>query len=260
MKFARFKVGRSESYGIVENDSVRKIKGNIFGRYALDSEVYPLAEVKLLPPCAPNKVLAVGRNYKSHLGDRPDPEYPGIFLKLPTCIIGHDDPIVLPRDAGKVDHEGELVVVIGKEGKRIPKSRALDYVFGYTCGNDVSAREWQENDLQWWRAKASDTFGPIGPYIATELDSRKLDLELRVNGEVRQKSSTSQLIFDVAAIVSFVSAVVTLEPGDLIFTGTPGTTTPIKQGDVIEVEISGIGVLRNPVVDEGDRAKRSKKR
>lgn len=260
MKFARFKYGRKESYGVVEGDSIRKIKGNIFGRYALDSEVHSLDEVKLLPPCTPNKVLAVGLNYKSHLGERPALEYPGIFLKLPSCVIGHNDPIVLPKDAGRVDHEGELVIVIGRKGRHIPEERALDYVLGYTCGNDVSAREWQQNDLQWWRAKASDTFGPMGPFIATELDPGKLDIELRVNGEVRQKSNTSQLIFGVPSLVSFVSRVVTLEPGDVIFSGTPGTTSPIKKGDVIEVEISGVGTLRNKVVEEEAAEKRNRNR
>ncbi len=255
MKFARFKYGRREGYGVVENNSVRRIKGNIFSRYALDSEVYSLDDIKLLPPCKPNKVLAVGLNYMSHLGERPGLEYPGIFLKLPSCIIGHEEPIVLPKDAGRVDHEGELVVVIGKKGRNIPQDRALDYIMGYTCGNDVSAREWQQNDLQWWRAKASDTFGPMGPFIATDLDPRKLDLELRVNGEVRQKSNTSQMIFDVPFIVSFVSRAVTLEPGDVIFSGTPGTTSPIKDGDIVEVEISGVGTLRNKVVNEKNPAR-----
>jgi 2-keto-4-pentenoate hydratase/2-oxohepta-3-ene-1,7-dioic acid hydratase in catechol pathway len=157
---------------------------------------------------------------------------------------------VLPRDVGVVHYEAEMVVVIGKTARNVPREDALDYVFGVTCGNDVSAREWQKGDVQWWRAKGSDTFGPCGPAIVCGLDYDNLMMELRLNGEVRQKESTKQLIHDVAGTLSFISRYVTLHPGDLIFTGTPGQTDEIKAGDVVEVEIEGVGVLRNKVVRE----------
>jgi len=157
---------------------------------------------------------------------------------------------VLPKDAGRVDHEGELVVVIGKRAKDVSLEEALDYVLGYTCGNDVSARDWQRNDRQYWRAKGSDTFAPMGPWIVTGLDPSDLKLDVRLNGEVVQSTSTALLIHDIPHIISFATRVMTLEPGDAIYTGTPGTTQALKAGDVVEVEIEGIGTLRNPVTAE----------
>jgi 2-keto-4-pentenoate hydratase/2-oxohepta-3-ene-1,7-dioic acid hydratase in catechol pathway len=154
---------------------------------------------------------------------------------------------VIPPGTAVVHHEGELVIVVGKRARNVPPEKALDYVLGVTCGNDVSARDWQKNDVQWWRAKGSDTFGPCGPWVASGINYDDLLLTVRVNGQVKQQQRTSDLIFGVAAIVSFISQHVTLEPGDLIFTGTPGTTTQIRPGDVVEVEIEGVGVLKNPV-------------
>jgi 2-keto-4-pentenoate hydratase/2-oxohepta-3-ene-1,7-dioic acid hydratase in catechol pathway len=167
-------------------------------------------------------------------------------------VVGPDDAIALPREAGRVDYEGELVALIGRLCRSVSVEEALDYVFGYTCGNDVSARQWQRGDLQWWRAKGSDTFSPIGPFIATDLDPADLELRTRLNGREVQTTNTGALIHSVAALVSFASRAMTLEPGDLVFTGTPGETGDLSDGDVVEVEISGIGVLHNPVVAETD--------
>jgi 2-keto-4-pentenoate hydratase/2-oxohepta-3-ene-1,7-dioic acid hydratase in catechol pathway len=189
-------------------------------------------------------------NYKSHLGGHEAPKRPEPFFKVPSCIIGPGEPIVLPKGTSRVDEEAELVVVIGRKCSKVSKARALDYVFGYTCGNDVSARDWQRNDIQWWRAKSSDTFGPIGPYIVTDIDGSKLEVTARINGREVQRCNTSDLLFDIPTLISSISQVVTLYPGDLIFTGTSGTPAQIRDGDVVEVEIEGIGILSNPVKSE----------
>ncbi len=247
MLIARFIADGQSRYGVVEGDAVWALKGSPFDRLDRSSTAYPLSKVKLLAPCQPRKVFAVGLNYRSHLGERPSPKDPGIFLKAASATIGPEEPIVLPTGVPRVDMEGELVVVIGRTARNVSPQAALQYVLGYTCGNDVSARDWQRDDLQWWRAKGSDTFAPLGPWIATGLDPSKLRLVGRVNGVVSQESATDLLIADVPHLVSFISQHVTLEQEDVIYTGTPGQTPAIKPGDVTEVEISGIGVLRNPV-------------
>ena len=253
MQFAQYFAHGEVAYGVVENGAVHQITTTPFEDYEVTDHTHPLDHVELLSPIYPNKVLAIALNYVSHLGKvgaapRAQPEKPEPFWKNPSAVIGPDEEIIIPTGAGLVEVEGELVVVIGKEGKHIPKSEALDYVLGYTCGIDVSARVWQKSDIQWWRAKGSDTFAPLGPFITTGLDPSNLHLITRVNGEVKQEGPTSDLIFDVPTIISFISEVVTLEAGDVIYTGTPGIPPPIEPGDVAEVEISDIGVLRNPVV------------
>ena len=209
-----------------------------------------LSEVKLLTPCTPGKILAVGRNYKSHLEGRPTPSRPEMFYKPLSSLQGPDGPIVLPPDATNTHSEGELVLVMGRRLSRGSREKAAAAIFGATCGNDVSERNWQngpDKDIQWWRAKGSDTFSPLGPAIVTGLDYGNLRLTTRMNGEVVQDQSTADLIFDCPTVLSFVSQYVTLEPGDVIYTGTPGSTRKMKPGDIVEVEIEGIGVLRNPV-------------
>jgi len=238
------------AYGIVEGDRVRELSGDLFGKWKKTETTYVLKDVTLLVPTQPSKVIALAGNYKDHLGDTPAPKIPEPFFKLPSCLQRHDGPIVLPGDASEVHYEAEMVVVIGKRARNVPPEKALDYVLGITCGNDISAREWQKNDVQWWRAKASDTFGPCGPVIASGLDYNNLKMELRVGGETKQSTNTKNQIHDVPTAVSFISRYVTLEPGDLIFTGTPGKTKPLKPGDVVEVEIEGVGVLRNRVQSE----------
>ena len=235
-------------FGILDGDTVHELAGDLFSNPGRTGRTVRLADVKLLAPVEPKKVIAVGLNYKSHLGTRPPAAYPGLFAKYPTSIVGPGANIVIPADAKNIHYEGELVVVIGRRASHVSEAEAPQFIFGVTAGNDVSERDWQSADLQWFRAKASDTFGPLGPAIVTGLDYNDLLLETLLNGEVVQSERTSDLLFGVASIVSYVSRYVTLEPGDLIFTGTPDTTRPFKAGDVIEVRIEGIGTLRNPAV------------
>jgi 2-keto-4-pentenoate hydratase/2-oxohepta-3-ene-1,7-dioic acid hydratase in catechol pathway len=230
---------------VLEGDTVRELSGDLFASPKPTSRTVKLSDVKLLAPCDPKKVIAVGLNYTSHIGERPSATYPGLFAKLPTSIIGPDATIVFPPGASNVHFEGELVVVIGKRARNVAAADAAQYVFGVTAGNDVSERDWQKQDLQWFRAKASDTFGPLGPVIVKGLNYGDVLLQTRVNGQVVQSQRTKDLIFDVHAIVSYISQFVTLEPGDVIYTGTPGATKAMKPGDTVEVEIEGIGILRN---------------
>jgi 2-keto-4-pentenoate hydratase/2-oxohepta-3-ene-1,7-dioic acid hydratase in catechol pathway len=246
-KYVRYSSGGTTSYGVLAGDMIRELRGNLFDNPRETGRSLKLADVRLLAPCQPAKVIAVGLNYQSHLGTRAAASYPGLFAKLPTSIIATGEDIVLPPDAKNTHYEGELVVVTGRRASRVSVDDAKSYVFGITAGNDVSERDWQRDDLQWFRAKASDTFGPLGPAIVTGLNYDNVLLQTRLNGEVVQTERTKDLIFNVAKIVSYVSQYVTLEPGDVIYTGTPQTTKPIKDGDVVEVEIEGVGVLRNKV-------------
>jgi 2-keto-4-pentenoate hydratase/2-oxohepta-3-ene-1,7-dioic acid hydratase in catechol pathway len=248
-RFVRFQSGAKAAYGILEGDEVREIEGGLFnGRRELRR--HRLADVKLLFPCEPGTIFAIGLNYRSHLGARKAPEHPEIFYKPVSSLQNPGDPIVIPRDAVNVHSEGELVIVIGRRARQVSPDDARAAIFGVTCGNDVSEREWQrgENkDLQWWRAKGSDTFAPLGPVIVEGADYGNLLLTTRVNGQVAQQQRTSDLIFDPAVLVSWISGWVTLNPGDVIYTGTPGSTSRMHAGDIVEVELEGIGTLRNPV-------------
>ncbi len=255
-KYMKFQAGEVVAYGLVEGDRVRQLDGDLFSAWKKTDKTFALKDVKALVPTRPTQVLALAGNYKSHLKEAEIPpkfQIPQPFFKSPSCLVPQGADIVIPKDSpGPVHYEAELVIVIGKTCRKVSKERALDYVFGVTCGNDVSERFWQNDaegkDVQWWRAKGADTFGPVGPYIASGLNYDNLLLRLRLNGEVRQEEKTSQFIHDVAAQVSFLSKYVTLHPGDLIFTGTPGKTEALKPGDVVEVELEGVGVLRNKVV------------
>lgn len=258
VKFARFKVDDNIAFGIVEGGNVREVSGTIFGDWEETDKVHALPDVTLMVPTRPRHVFAMAGNYKSHLDEAEIPpkfRIPQPFLKSPSSLLPHEGRIVIPKDATEEVHfEAEMVVVIGKRARKVSKEDALDYVLGVTCGNDVSERYWQNDeenkDVQWWRAKGSDTFGPCGPFIASGLDYDDLLLTLRVNGEVKQQERTSQMIHDVATVVSFISKYVTLLPGDLIFTGTSGKTSKLEPGDVVEVELEGVGILRNRVVRE----------
>jgi 2-keto-4-pentenoate hydratase/2-oxohepta-3-ene-1,7-dioic acid hydratase in catechol pathway len=246
-KYVRFVSQGRTSYGVLDGNLVRPVRGAPWIDATPIGQPVALASVRLLAPTEPSKVIAVGLNYQTHLGERPAAAYPGLFAKLPSSVIGSGDDIVLPPDAKNAHYEGEMVIVIGKRASRVSKESAKAYVFGVTMGNDVSERDWQKSDLQWFRAKASDTFGPLGPVIASGVDYDDLLLQTRLNGEVVQSQRTKDLIFNVAEIVSYVSRYVTLMPGDVIFTGTPGSTRPIKAGDVVEVELEHVGVLKNRV-------------
>ena len=246
-KYVRYSDNGQVAYGVLEGDMIRELAGSIFESPKTTGKTVKLADVKLLAPCEPSKVIAVGLNYRSHLAGRPVADYPGLFIKLPTTITGPETDIVLPPDATDAHYEGEMVLVIGKRTSNVSAEDALDHVFGITAGNDVSERKWQSADLQWFRAKATDTFGPLGPAIVRGLNPDDVLVQTRLNGEVRQKERTKDLIFNVATMVSYISRYVTLEPGDIIYTGTPGATAAMKEGDVVEVEIEGVGVLRNRV-------------
>ena len=246
-RFARFEAGGAVSHGIVEGDRVRVISGDLFGKREKTDKTYALSEVKLLTPVQPGKVFALAGNFQSHLGTTPPFKNPEIFFKLPTSIVPHGADVVIPPGTAEVHYEAEEVVVIGKRAKNVKAADAMGYVLGVTAGNDISARDWQKGDRQWWRAKGSDTFGPIGPYLLVGANYDDLALEMRVNGEVKQKERTSDHLFKIAETVSFISTHCTLEPGDVIFMGTPQKTTAIKPGDVMEVELEGVGILRNKV-------------
>jgi 2-keto-4-pentenoate hydratase/2-oxohepta-3-ene-1,7-dioic acid hydratase in catechol pathway len=246
-KYVRYSHDGVVSYGILEGETINVLEGDLFSSPTPTGATVALSAVRLLAPCEPAKVIAVGLNYQSHLGDREPAEYPGLFAKYPTSIVAHEDDIVMTEGANNLHYEAELVVVIGKRASNVSVEEAAEHIFGVTAGNDVSERDWQRADLQWLRAKASDTFGPMGPTIVTGLNHNDLLVQSRVNGEVRQTGRSSDLIFDVETIVSYVSRYVTLLPGDVIFTGTPGTTMAMQPGDVVEIEVEGVGVLRNTV-------------
>jgi len=247
IRVVRFERQGRSAHGILDGDRVRELRGSPFDSLDDVGMAIPLNEVKLLAPCEPSKIMAMAGNYRSHLEDTPVPKNPEVFYKPPSCLLEPGGRIVIPGGTEDVHYEGELVVVIGKRAKDISPDQSFAHIFGYTCGNDISARDWQKNDKQWWRAKGSDTFGPLGPWIVKGIEPGDLQITTRLNGEVKQSARTSELIFDVPAIVSFISKHLTLLPGDLIFTGTPGKTSAMKSGDVVEVEIEKIGILRNRV-------------
>jgi 2-keto-4-pentenoate hydratase/2-oxohepta-3-ene-1,7-dioic acid hydratase in catechol pathway len=229
---------------------VREIAEHPFGTPTFTGRQWPLADVRLLAPILASKVVCIGKNYAAHIaemgGDRV--ENPIIFIKPNTAIVGPNAPIMLPADADPVHHEGELAAVIGRPCRDIPASRAAENILGYTIANDVTARDQQRQDGQWTRAKGHDTFCPVGPWIVTDIDPSDLDIRTEVNGEVRQHSRTSMMIHDIGAIVEWISAVMTLLPGDLILTGTPEGVGSIEDGDTVSVTVEGIGTLTNPVV------------
>ena len=254
MKICRFTEKNSsiKNYGIVEGDVITRLSTtHIFsGKFEKANDRFELSEIRLLPPIEPSKIVCVGRNYSDHareLGNEV-PAEPLLFLKAPSSLIAADQPILLPPQSARVEHEGELGVVIGREAKNLSDSEdPLDYVLGYLCLNDVTARDLQKADVQFTRAKSFDTFCPIGFFIETELTPDKLDLTVRVNGIVRQHGNTAQMVFPVKNLIRYISRQMTLLPGDLLATGTPAGVSRLDEGDVCEVEIEGIGVLRNPV-------------
>lgn len=260
-RYVRFERAGAISYGLLEDAVVKELKDAPFEAVELTGREYPVSQARFLVPCEPSKVIAVGLNYASHrvhvessegvivnAAGRPVPShYPGVFAKFPTSLIPDGEDIVLPDDATNVHFEGEMALVVGRKAKNISVDEARDHVFGVSICNDLVDREWLLEDLQWFRAKGSDSFGPMGPAIVTGLDYDNLKLETRVNGEVRQSSNTNELVFSPNDILSYCSRYVTLLPGDVIFTGTPGKTQAVTKGDTIEVEIEGIGVLRNMV-------------
>lgn len=251
MKIARFSTGGDPRFGIVDDDEIVVLRGDpMFSGFDTTEERIPLADVKLLAPVIPrSKVVAVGRNYREHAAELGNeaPAEPLLFLKPNTSVIGPGDTIVRPRQSSRVDFEGELAIVIGSIAKNVSEADAASVVFGYTVANDVTARDLQEKDGQWARAKGFDTFCPLGPVIETEFEVANQAIETRVNGEVRQSGRLDDMVHSVASVVAYASAVFTLLPGDVILTGTPAGVGPIVAGDIVEVTVEGIGTLSNPV-------------
>jgi len=247
-KYARFSISGSPSkYGLIEDDVIIEIDGDIFTEFKVTEKKYSIKNVKILAPCFPSKVVAVGLNYIDHakeLGMKA-PEEPILFMKPSTSVIGPNDNIIYPKMSRRVDYEAELAVVIKDKTKNVKPEEAHTHIFGYTCLNDVTARDLQKKDGQWTRAKSFDTFCPIGPYIVTDINPDNLKIALFLNGQLKQSSFTSNLIFNVQKLVSFISKVMTLFPGDIITTGTPSGIGPLKRGDKVEVVIEKVGRLRN---------------
>jgi len=252
MKFVRVKTGEEVFYGLLEDNYVRIINGNIFsGEYKITDRLLPLKKVTILAPCQPGKAICVGLNYRAHAQEvgftLPDGLL--VFLKASSALNHPGGEIIYPEATAHLEFEGELAIVIGKEAKNIKAADAYRYILGYTCANDVTARDIQKSESQWMRSKSFDSFMPLGPCIATEIDPNNVFVRSYQNGQIRQDSSTALLIYDIAKIVEFVSKSMTLNPGDVILTGSPKGTTPMQVGDRIEVEIDGIGRLSNTVID-----------
>jgi len=257
MKILRYRADCSTSYGILEEDgSIRQLAGCPFESIAESGATTHLDNVTVLAPVAMPRLIGVGLNYlaQAEEGGATPPDQPMLFMLPSTAILDPEQPIIYPRQGQNVHYEGELAVIIGKEARRVAEADALDYVFGYSCGNDVSERVIQAKEMSngcLLIGKGFDTFKPLGPCIATGLDSTNLELTTRLNGEVKQHTNTDDLIFPVAQLIAYISEAITLLPGDVIMTGTPSGVGPVQPGDVVEIEISGVGVLRNPVATEG---------
>ena len=250
MRIVRYqRRGEEPQWGWVYEDQVGPLEGSPFGEFRRLEVQIPLEAVRLLPPLQPSKIVCVGRNYAEHAQELGNavPEYPLLFMKPPTSVIGPNEMILLPPQAEQVDHEAELVIVIGKAGRWIRPEDALQHVFGYTVGNDVTARDLQRKDGQWTRAKGFDTFCPLGPWIETEFDPADAMVTCHVNQELRQMASTRDMVFSVRQLIAFISTIMTLSPGDAIMTGTPAGIAPLQPGDVIVAAVEGIGSLQNPV-------------
>jgi 2-keto-4-pentenoate hydratase/2-oxohepta-3-ene-1,7-dioic acid hydratase in catechol pathway len=262
MKLVRFLAEGKPACGLVKGEELTELGGDFFSPFKMLKTSRVFSRAPLLPPCNPSKVVAVGLNYRDHARELglAVPDEPVIFLKPPTTVIGPGEPIVYPAASARVDYEAELGVVIKDRTRGISPGEAPGHILGYTCANDVTARDLQKKDGQWTRAKSFDTFCPVGPWIETDLDPGDLLVQTYLNGERRQSSRTSQLIFTVNELVSFISGIMTLEPGDLIITGTPAGIGSLKPGDEVEVRIEGIGSLKNRVKEEDflDAARRRK--
>jgi 2-keto-4-pentenoate hydratase/2-oxohepta-3-ene-1,7-dioic acid hydratase in catechol pathway len=251
MKLCRFGYQGEIGHGRIEGESIVVCQGDLLGALAPAGITVPLRQVRMLAPLVPGKIIGIGRNYAAHareMGNAPPDEDPLIFMKPPSAVISPEEAIVLPAISNRVDHEAELGVILGRRARNIPETEdPLAYVLGYTCVNDVSARDLQKKDVQFTRAKGFDTFCPLGPWIETDLNPDNLMVTGRVNGEVRQCATTREMIFPVPYLIRFLAGIMTLMPGDLICTGTPAGVGPLAPGDVVEIEVEGVGVLRNPV-------------
>jgi len=257
VRICRFAVDGEVSFGVVEGPPggdpaelvVAPVDGHPFAAFTYTGVRHPLSSVRLLAPVLPSKVVCIGKNYADHVAEMggPAPTSPVVFLKPSTSVIGPGDTIRLPRDSTRVDHEAELAVVIGRLCRDVPRERALEVVLGYTAANDVTARDQQLADGQWTRAKSHDTFCPIGPWLETDLDVRDVAVQCRVDDELRQDGRTAQLLHDVPAVIAWITAFMTLLPGDVVLTGTPAGVGPLVAGNTVDVMVEGVGTLTNPV-------------
>lgn len=250
MKFVRFKIYKKSYYGLVKNGFIIRMEGSIFSKFRLTTDKFKFNQIKILPPVGPTKIICVGLNYKDHARElnMKIPKEPIIFLKPPTSIIGDGERIYCPSSSRRVDYEAELAIIIKKRCKDIMPKDASSVILGFTCLNDITARDLQQKDLQWTRAKSFDSFCPVGPFIVTGINPTKLRIRLLLNGKVRQDSNTKNLIFSQDKLISFISGIMTLLPGDIIATGTPFGVGPIKRGDEVTVDIEKIGRLTNYVI------------
>ncbi|KUO64117.1 MAG: hypothetical protein APF84_08390 [Gracilibacter sp. BRH_c7a] len=251
MRYVRFETRAGEKkYGVLSDDKIKVIQGSIFEDHSITEEAYPLYTVKLLAPVEPTKILCIGLNYVDHAKEfgKPVPDEPLLFLKPSTSVIGPEEKIIYPPQTQNLHYEVELAIVIGRTAKNIKRAEALEYVFGYTVGNDITARDLQSTDSQWSRAKGFDTFCPLGPWIETEINNQdNLDIKLYLNGEVKQNSNTNNLAFKCADLIEYLSAIMTLLPGDVILTGTPGGIGSMQPGDKVEAYVEKIGTLTNTI-------------
>ena len=258
MRIARFSIDGHTGYGLVEGDRVAALRGGLFDPPDRSGAVYDLAAVKLEVPLLPRTFYAAGLNYTHHIlemaarrGETPNvPQKPDMGYRATNALIAHDEPVVIPRDATKIQYEGEIVAVIGTQAKHLSEADALSCVFGYTIGNDVSERNWQKEDRTFWRSKNTDTFKPMGPWIETDVDLDAMQTVVRLNGQETLRFHTSHMLFGIARFISTMTRYLTLHPGDVIWMGTDGTSPDLNPGDVVEIELSGIGTLRNPFVLE----------
>jgi len=250
MRFIRYQTETGEDQsGWIQDNQVGAVYGDIFGEFQRGEANTPLASVHLLPPLKPGKIICVGRNYVAHAQEHGSevPKIPLLFFKPPSAVIGPGSTILLPPQSQQVEHEAELVVVIGRRGFGITPEETLNYILGYTIANDVTARDLQRSDLLWTRAKGFDTFCPLGPWIETDFDPADALITCHVNGEMQQMASTRDMVFTVRQLIAFASSIMTLEPGDIILTGTPSGVSPLAPGDEVEIKIEGIGTLKNRV-------------
>jgi 2-keto-4-pentenoate hydratase/2-oxohepta-3-ene-1,7-dioic acid hydratase in catechol pathway len=249
MKFVRYQAKDRSSFGLWEEDTIREIRGSIFDQYEITQTCHAVSDVHLLAPVEPSKIICVGLNYREHIKEisRETPEFPSHFLKPPTAFIGPEDPILYPRVAKRVDYEGELALIIKDRTKDVTEAAAADHIFGYTCLNDVTERSVSKLFGQLTRAKGFDTFAAFGPCIETELDAGNAMVRTFLNGKLVQEGNTGDMMFSAAYLVHYISQCMTLLPGDIISTGTPKGVSPMQPGDIVEVSIEGVGVLRNPV-------------
>jgi len=250
MKFARFEYHGKIYNGIAEGDQIKVIRGSIWDHFDVTDQKYSISEIRFLPAVLPSKIVCVGQNYRGHIKElgMAVPKEPIVFFKPPSCLIGHEHPIIYHRAAERIDYEGELAIVIKNKMRNISEMDALDYILGYSCFNDVTERNMVgSNPFLLCISKGFDTFGPFGPYIVTDLDPNRLTLKTYLNGELKQEDNTENCVFSIQKTLSYISRYMTLLPGDIVITGTPQGIAPMQPGDTVEVEIEGIGVLRNKI-------------